>query len=36
VVEARELTVLFDLAEALGVDPSVIDFTLAGAAAPMD
>ncbi len=36
VVEARELTVLFDLAEALGVDPVVIDHTLAGAAAPMD
>jgi len=36
VVEARELTVLFDLAEGLGVDPVVIDHTLAGAAAPMD
>ncbi|MGE0398355.1 MAG: M48 family metallopeptidase [Kofleriaceae bacterium] len=36
VVEPRELTVLFDLAESLGVDPMVIDNTLAGAAAPMD
>ena len=36
VVEARELTVLFTLAEGLGVDPIVIDHTLAGAAAPMD
>ena len=35
-VEPRELTVLFDLAEGLGVDPVVIDHTLAGAAAPMD
>ena len=35
-VEARELTVLFDLADGLGVDPVVIDHTLAGAAAPMD
>jgi tellurite resistance protein len=35
-VEPRELTVLFDLAERLGVDPVVIDHTLAGAAAPMD
>lgn len=36
VVEPRELTVLFDLAESLGIDPMVIDNTLAGAAAPMD
>jgi tellurite resistance protein len=36
VVDPRELTVLFDLADALGVDPIVIDHTLAGAAAPMD
>ncbi|MBA3459271.1 MAG: M48 family metalloprotease [Deltaproteobacteria bacterium] len=35
-VEPRELAVLFDLAEGLGVDPVVIDHTLAGAAAPMD
>jgi tellurite resistance protein len=35
-VEARELTELFNLAEGLGVDPMVIDYTLAGAAAPMD
>jgi len=36
VVEERELTVLFELAEQLGIDPMVIDNTLAGAAAPMD
>lgn len=36
VVEARELTVLFDFADGLGIDPVVIDHTLAGAAAPMD
>ncbi|MCX5746104.1 MAG: M48 family metallopeptidase [Proteobacteria bacterium] len=36
VVQASELAVLFDVAEALGIDPAVIDQTLAGAAAPMD
>jgi hypothetical protein len=35
-VEASELTELFNLADGLGVDPLVIDHTLAGAAAPMD
>jgi tellurite resistance protein len=35
-VEQRELTVLFNFAEGLGIDPAVIDNTLAGAAAPMD
>lgn len=36
VVEQSELDELTKLAEALGVDPQVIDHTLAGAAAPMD
>ena len=36
VVQPSELAVLFDIAEGLGIDPDVIDQTLAGAAAPMD
>ncbi len=36
VVDQSELDELLQLATALGVEPSVIDFTLAGAAAPMD
>jgi tellurite resistance protein len=36
VVQPEELEVLIDLAAKLGVDPTVIDHTLAGAAAPMD
>lgn len=36
VVEQSELDELTKLAEGLGVDPQVIDHTLAGAAAPMD
>jgi tellurite resistance protein len=36
VVEQSELDELTKLAQALGVDPQVIDYTLAGAAAPMD
>ncbi len=35
-VEQSELTELFHLAEGLGIDPVVIDHTLAGASAPMD
>jgi len=35
-VEQSELTELFNLADGLGIDPLVIDHTLAGAAAPMD
>lgn len=35
-VEQSELTELFNLADGLGIDPVVIDHTLAGAAAPMD
>ena len=35
-VEQSELTELFNLANGLGIDPVVIDHTLAGAAAPMD
>ncbi|MGE0546835.1 MAG: M48 family metallopeptidase [Kofleriaceae bacterium] len=35
-VDASELAQLLVVAEGLGVDPSVIDHTLAGAAAPMD
>jgi len=36
VVQPSELAVLFDVAEALEIDPDVIDQTLHGAAAPMD
>jgi tellurite resistance protein len=36
VVEESELVELTKLSQALGVDPQVIDHTLAGAAAPMD
>ncbi|HEY5923227.1 MAG TPA: M48 family metallopeptidase [Kofleriaceae bacterium] len=36
VVEQTELDELTKIAQALGVDPQVIDHTLAGAAAPMD
>ncbi len=36
VVEQSELDELTKIAQALGVDPQVIDHTLAGAAAPMD
>lgn len=35
-VEQSELTELFNFADGLGVDPIVIDHTLAGASAPMD
>ena len=35
-VEPCELEQLLQLASGLGVDPQVVDFTLAGAAAPMD
>jgi tellurite resistance protein len=35
-VEQSELTELFNLADGLGIDPIVIDHTLAGASAPMD
>ena len=35
-VEQSELTELFNLADGLGIDPVVIDHTLAGASAPMD
>ncbi len=35
-VDQRELTELLALAEGLGIDPLVIEHTLAGAAAPMD